>query len=106
MAREIQRNCIGTTAPEGEEVWDGTLDTEKAAEILRREYGELEVMIANRDLALRMHSDIVVSIDAACGYEYRPSIEIFGENLLFFNGLNFLICGKFTPFCWDAGEKI
>lgn len=38
--------------------------TEKIAEILRREYGELEVMLANRDLALRMHSDNIASLKA------------------------------------------
>lgn len=42
----------------------GLGSTERFTEILRREYGELQVMVANRDLALRMHSNNIVSLKA------------------------------------------
>lgn len=50
----------------------------RITEILRREYGGLEVIVANRNLALRLHSDNIKSLKAKLA-KAREALEFYGD---------------------------
>ena len=69
---------------------------------LERGYSVAEV---SERLGVSTHSLSVSSLrkKRKIGKNVNAYSVFFGANLLFFKGLNFSICDKFAPLCWDDG---